>query len=182
MQEVLMDPNATGPQIFYYMVRGGKEQKNVTILEPGTVGGEFIKTYGHYHIGNLDETYYFVQGEGIALLQKLATNQDGSLNPRIVEEFKVVIVSAGQNLFIPSGYGHLILNTGTEYFVTIDDSPVDFTESDPTSLPGHADYQLVKQMRGFAYYVVEQNGKAVLKRNPNYEKIENEELSGLTIL
>ena len=30
MQEVLMDPNGVGPAIHYYMIRGGKEQKNIT--------------------------------------------------------------------------------------------------------------------------------------------------------
>ena len=168
MQEVLMDPNGKGPEVYYYMIRGGLKQKNITVCEPGTVSGEYIKTYGHYHIGNLDETYWFIYGEGITLLQKLATDEKGKMIPDVVEEFKAIPVKQGQSLFIPSNYGHLITNIGQTYFVTADDSPVDFEEHSPVSLPGHADYELVIQVQGFAYYVVEHDGKPALKKNPLY--------------
>ena len=58
MKEVFMDPTAAGAEIQYHMVRGGSDQRNITIWEPGKVGEEYIKTYGHYHVGNLDETYW----------------------------------------------------------------------------------------------------------------------------
>ncbi|NTU46974.1 hypothetical protein HGA88_05095 [Candidatus Roizmanbacteria bacterium] len=182
MQEVLMDPQGVGPAIHYYMIRGGRDQRNITVWEPGTVSGEYIKTYGHYHVGNLDETYWFIQGEGIALLQKLAVDEQGNMIADQVEEFKAIPAKPGERLFIPSSYGHLVVNVGTTYFVTADDSIVDFEERDPVSLPGHADYQLVKQMQGFAYYVVENEGKPALKKNPRYKSIQKEELSGLPVI
>ena len=61
MKEVLMKPKASGPIIHYYMIRGGKNKKNITVWETGTVDGEYIKTYGHYHVGKLDETYWILQ-------------------------------------------------------------------------------------------------------------------------
>lgn len=182
MREVLMNPDANGPSVHYYMIRGGSDQKNVTVWEPGTVGEEYIKTYGHYHVGNLDETYWFLFGVGIALLQKLATNNSGNMIADVVEEFKAVPVKQNDSLFIPSGYGHLVANTGSTYLVTADDSPVNFEEVNPTSLPGHADYELVKRMRGFAYYVVENNGKPALARNNLYKKVRKTELSGLPVI
>ncbi len=182
MQEVLMDPAGVGPAIHYYMIRGGVEQKNTTVWEPGTISGEYIKTYGHYHIGDLSETYWFVYGEGVALLQKIAVDEKGEMIADIVEEFKAISVKAGQELFIPSGFGHLVVNTGKTYFVTIDDSPVDFEERNPTSLPGHANYELVKKMQGFAYYVIEHNGAPALKKNPRYKNILKEELNGLPVI
>jgi glucose-6-phosphate isomerase len=182
MQEVLMDPSGNGPAIHYYMIRGGVDQKNITVWETGTVSGEYIKTYGHYHVGNLDETYWFIYGQGIALLQKLATNNDGEMIADEVVEFKAVPVKQGEELFIPSGYGHLVVNTGKTYFVTADDSPVNFEEKDPSSLPGHANYEMVKQMQGFAYYVIEHNGQPALKRNPRYKNILKEDLSGLLVV
>src|SRR3990167_7146010 len=145
------------------MMRGGVDQKNITVWEPGTISGEYIKTYGHYHVGKLDETYWILYGEGVALLQKLALDSTGKMIPEIVEEFKAVPVKAGDSIYMPSGHGHLVANTGTTYFVTADSSPVDFEEKDPASLPGHADYQPVKVMQGFAYYVVEHNGLPALK-------------------
>lgn len=182
MQEVLMDPSGIGPAIHYYMIRGGKDQKNITVWEPGTVSGEYIKTYGHYHVGALDETYWIIFGTGIALLQKLAVDGKGQMIPDVVEEFKAISVKQGDQVYMPTGYGHLVVNTGATYFVTADDSPVDFEERDPVSLPGHADYQLVKQMKGFAYYVVEHQGKQALVKNKLYKEIKKQDLGGLEII
>ena len=182
MKDVLMDPNGDGPAIHYYMIRGGKDQKNITVWEPGTVSGEYIKTYGHYHVGQLDETYNILFGEGIALLQKLSVNENGEMIADSVEEFKAIITKPGDKIYMAPGYGHLLANTGKTYFATADDSPVDFEEKDPSSFPGHADYELVKKMRGFAYYVVEHNGKPALKKNLNYKTILKEDLDGLPII
>src|SRR3989338_6210571 len=149
MQEVLMDPNAPGPAVHYYMIRGGKNKRNITVWESGTVGGEYIKTYGHYHIGNLDETYEILQGEGVALLQKLV-EENGVPQIDRVQEFKAVKVKAGDSIYMPPGYGHLLVNTGKTWLVMSDDSPVEGAK-DSASMPGHADYEPVKKMRGFAY-------------------------------
>jgi len=185
MQEVLMDPTATGPSIHYYMIRGNMKNNrgnNITIWEPGIVGREYIKTYGHYHIGNLDETYKFISGEGIALLQKLAVDQNGNMIKDTVEEFKAIPVKVGDELFIPTSSGHLVVNTGLDFLVTSDDSPVNFEEANPASLPGHADYEMVKQMRGFAYYVVENNGTPALVKNKLYKEIRKSELASLPVI
>ena len=72
MKDVLMDPGVSGPEVHYYMIRGGKIKKNITVWEVGKIGDEYIKTYGHYHVGDLDETYWVVAGEGVVLLQKNA--------------------------------------------------------------------------------------------------------------
>jgi len=169
MKDVLMHSETEGPEIHYYMIRGGKDKKNITVWETGTVGGEYIKTYGHYHVGKLDETYWVIEGEGVVLLQ--TRKVDGSGNPidDEIESFYAIKVRAGDHVFIPSGTGHLVANTGKVWLVTSDDSPVNFEEVDPVSLPGHADYEAVKKMRGFAYYVVEENGQPTLIKNPTYK-------------
>lgn len=171
MKEVLLHPEAEGPEVHYYMIRGGVDKTNITVWETGTIGGEYIKTYGHYHIGELDETYTVLQGEGIVLLQK--RGQDASGNPvdDEIEKFIAITVKKGDSVFIPSDIGHLVVNTGKTWLVTSDDSPVNFEEVDPVSLPGHADYQAVQKMKGFAYYVIEENGKPALVKNPNYKVI-----------
>ena len=180
MKEVLMDPNGVGPSIHYYMIRGNT--RNITVWEPGTISGEYIKAYGHYHVGKLDETYWIIFGQGIALLQKLAVDASGKMIPDVVEEFKAIVVKQGDEIYMPEGYGHLVVNTGDVYFATADDSPVNFEEKDPVSLPGHADYELVKQMQGFAYYVVEHEGKPALIKNKKYKEIKKEDLGGLVII
>lgn len=184
MQEVLMDPAGVGPAIHYYMIRGGVDQKNITIWEPGTISSEYIKTYGHYHVGKLDETYWILYGTGVALLQKLAVDPGGKMIPDLVEEFKAIKVGAGDEIYMPPGYGHLVANTGKTYFVTADDSPVNFGEKkNEAGMPGHADYSLVQKMRGFAYYVVEgKDGQPALVKNKLYKQIEKQDLGGLKII
>jgi glucose-6-phosphate isomerase len=181
MTDVMMDADGNGPAIHYYMIRGGVKQKNITVWEPGTISGEYIKTYGHYHIGKLDETYWILFGEGIALLQKLLTDKNGIMIADKVAEFKAIKVKSGDKVYMPPGFGHLIANTGKTYLVTADDSPVNFNENNPVSLPGHADYEMVKIMHGFAYYVIEKKGRPVLKKNPYYTKIEKTDFGGFEI-
>ena len=180
MQEVLMNPEAPGPAIHYYMIRGGSNKRNITVWEAGTVGNEYIKTYGHYHLGNLDETYRIVQGEGIALLQK-RVEEDGEALADKVEEFKAIRVKAGDSIYMPPGYGHLVVNTGAEWLVTVDDSPVEGT-ADSASMPGHADYEPVKRMRGFAYYVVEKDGAPALVLNPLYKEVRKADFGGISFM
>lgn len=171
MKEVLMDPTASGPAIHYHMVRGGSDLRNMTIWEPGKVSDEYIKTYGHYHVGKLAETYWVLFGEGIVLVQKRVVDTNGNpLNDQI-DQMYAVHVKLGDSIFIPSEWGHLVANISQTFFVTADDSPVNFEEVDPVSLPGHADYEAVKAVQGFAYYVVENEGKPVLVRNPRYKKV-----------
>ncbi len=174
-----MKPDAVGPAIHYYMIRGGKGKKNVTVWESGTIGGEYIKTYGHYHIGNLDETYWIVQGEGVALLQKMV-EENGAYRADKIAEFKAIRVQAGDSVYMPPGYGHLVVNTGPQWLVTTDDSPVEGA-GDSASMPGHADYEQVKKMRGFAYYVVERNGAPALEKNPLYTEVHSTDFGGLPI-
>lgn len=171
MKEVLMYPDAKGPDVHYYMMRGGVDKTNITVWETGTVGGEYIKTYGHYHVGNLNETYTILQGEGIVLLQTRKTDANGSPIDNEVATLRAVHVTKGNSIFIPSETGHLVVNTGKTWLVTSDDSPVNFEEKDPVSLPGHADYEAVKKMRGFAYYVIEEDGKPTLVRNDLYRSV-----------
>lgn len=171
MKDVLMSPDSKAPDIHYHMIRGGSDQRNITIWEPGIVGEEYIKTYGHYHVGKLDETYWVILGEGILLVQKRATDVNGNPIDDEIDKAYAVHVKVGDALFIPSQWGHLVANISKTYFVTADDSPVNFDEENPVSFPGHADYEAVKKMQGFCYYIVEKNGKPTLVKNKRYKKI-----------
>lgn len=171
MKDVLMHPESPGPEVHYYVIRGGKDKTNITVWETGKVGGEYIKTYGHYHVGDLSETYQMAAGEGIILLQKRKEDINGNPIDDEIETFYVIPVETGNKVFIPSGTGHLIANTGKTWMVMVDDSPVNFDEVDPVSLPGHADYEAVKKMQGFAYYMIEENSKPVLIKNPKYKVV-----------
>ena len=118
MREVLMHPDvSTAPSVHYYMIRGGTDMRNITVWEPGTIGDEYIKTYGHYHIGQLDETYWVLLGEGVVLQQKLVTEGE-TMQPDRVEEFRAIPVKRNDSVYMPPGYGHLVANIGKTYLLT----------------------------------------------------------------
>lgn len=183
MKEVLIKPEITGPkgpEVHYYMIRGGKDKTNITVLETGTAGGpadakssgearEYIKTYGHYHVGDISETYTILQGEGILLLQKRKIDKDNNPLDDEIESFEARKIKTGDKIFIEPEMGHLLINTGNVWLVTSDDSPVYPDDIDPAGLPGHADYTAVKKMGGFAYFVIEKDGKPTLSKNPKYK-------------
>ena len=171
MKEVLMESDVRGPEVHYHMVRGGKDLRNITIWEPGTVGAEYVKTYGHYHVGDIEETYWIVYGEGITIAQKRMMGADSGPIDNEIEEIRIVRVKVGDAVYMPRGWAHAAVNIGTTFFVTCDDSPVNFEDVDPSSLPGHADYEPIKKMRGMAYYVVSENGQPTLIKNPKYTKV-----------
>lgn len=171
MKEVLLHPEIAGPDIHYYMIRGGKEKTNITVWEAGKVGDEYIKTYGHYHVGNISETYSIIQGTGVLLLQKRKVDNNNNPIDDEIESFTAMKVKAGDKIFIDPEVGHLIVNTGDIWLVTSDDSPVYPDDVDPVGLPGHADYKAVQKMGGFAYFVVEKDGVPTLVKNPKYKVV-----------
>jgi len=75
----------------------------------------------------------------------------------------------GLRVAIPAEAGHLLINTGKKWLITLDDSPVNFDEKKAASFPGHADYEPFKKLRGAAYYIVEKNGKPYFIKNPRYK-------------
>lgn len=169
MRDVLFDPSADGPEIYYYMIRGGSEKTNITVWETGNTGGEYIKTYGHYHVGNIGETYQIVGGEGIVLQQQRNIDDNGIPIDDEIETFIAIRVKSGDSVYMPSGFGHLAVNTGKTWFVTIDDSPLGPT--DDAQLPSHANYESVRRMHGFAYYIVDDCGNPKLVKNANYKTV-----------
>ncbi|MDE2040954.1 MAG: hypothetical protein KGI59_01005 [Patescibacteria group bacterium] len=169
MKDVLYDPAAAGPAIHYYMIRGGAKKRNITVWDSGQVGGEYIKTYGHYHLDDFKETYTILAGSGILLLQNRARDQQGAPIDDQIDRFQALVVKPGDSILIPPYDGHLLVNIGDSWLVTSDNSP--FGTDETAGAPRHADYEPVKKMRGFAYYVIEQHGRPALVRNPLYKRV-----------
>lgn len=177
MYDVLAEPNAKGPDIHYYMIRGGDQKKNITVWEPGLVGSEYIKSFGHYHILDFDETYEILAGEGIVIFQtrEIDPASGKPINEKI-SSFEARKVKAGDKVTIPRRAGHLMVNIGSSWLVTRDDSPVRPDDADPVSHPSHADYEPFRKLHGAAYYVVSVDGKPNLKKNENYVSVPEAEI------
>ena len=179
MRPVLMSADVSAPDIFYYMLRGGVTLGNVTTLEPGQAGREYIKTLGHYHPYDFSETYRVLEGEALMLLQKRKMGADNLPIDDEIEEFKVIRLSAGDSLTLPLHFGHVLVNIGSTFLITRDDSP-----SDPASvaLHPHADYEPIRKLGGAAFYCVNDNGLPALIKNPHYKHVSATDLAGLAVI
>jgi len=113
MRCVLANPDQSGSMLLYYMYRDlaltaedraylNKQNVrfDITIIPPGTVGGEYVKTKGHYHplspsgIG-YPELYQVLAGEALYLLQRSDLG-----------DIVAVTAKAGEFVLIPPGYDH----------------------------------------------------------------------------
>ena len=109
MRSVLYDQQwaKDAPNVELYYVYRAVKKKNglrydITEIPGKMLGKEFIKTKGHYHIGNYQEVYRVLEGKAFFLIQK--SRQD------IVEDVYVVKAKKGDVVIIPSYYGHITIN------------------------------------------------------------------------
>lgn len=124
-KSVLFDAKP-GDELLYFMNRDVRAQKDdefwrkanlrydVTLILPGKINHEFVKTYGHYHpIAEKDvtypEIYEVIYGEAHSLQQKTEGKN--------VLDLKVIKASAGEKIIIPPNYGHVTINPGAEPLV-----------------------------------------------------------------
>ncbi len=165
MRCVLANPGQPGSMPLYYMYRdlaltAGdraylREQNvrfDITVIPPGTVGGEYVKTKGHYHppspsgIG-YPELYQVLAGEALYLLQRSDLG-----------DIVAVAAKAGEFVLIPPGYGHVTVNAGKEELVMANLVSAGFA----------SEYTFYEQMQGGAYYLTEEGG---WMRNPRYPAV-----------
>ncbi|WP_202319822.1 glucose-6-phosphate isomerase family protein [Archaeoglobus neptunius] len=125
-----------------------------TVIPPNNIGGESIKTYGHYHPEAEDgytypEVYQVLEGEAIFLIQKPE-------NDRIVDAVAIP-AKKGDVVIIPPNYGHVTINPTEKELVTANWVCRDFKSI----------YDPYTEKRGACYYYIE--GKWV--KNENYGEV-----------
>lgn len=137
----------------YYMYRGIKGKNGLrydeTVIPARLLGEEFVKTKGHYHIGNFGEIYRVLKGEAIFLLQK---KKGGG-----IEDVYYVKAKKGDFILIPSDYGH----------ITINPSKKTLKIGNWILKKCKSDYEVVEKKKGFCYYYT----KSGWIKNKNYKKI-----------
>ena len=156
MLEVAYRPQETtlsSEELAYIVVRN--PGNNLTITPPFKLGGgEYPKTYGHYHNPPYAETYRVLSGKAGFLIQKMTGER--------VEEVILQVVLAGGKFTVPAGYGHISINLGEDYLVTLDDH-------DPTHFENN--YVSIKEKKGMAYYILDKGGKVEAVPNPSYGEV-----------
>lgn len=160
---VLLDPGAPGPDPAYTMYRdvGTDAERreaaarglryDVTVLAPGRLGREFVKTFGHDHPEKpgtgvaYPELYQVVHGHVLYLLQRRA---DGGR--RGFADVALVSARAGDAVLIAPGYGHVTVNVGPDWLVMANWVARGFS----------SDYERVREDGGAAVFVVGGEGGA----------------------
>ncbi len=168
---VLYDkPDNAENRPLYYMYRGVSYavhqelfrkaglRYDLTVILPGKIGQEFIKTIGHFHpmkpTGHetYPEYYEVLNGEALYLLQKNSRSGE-------VEEVKVIAAKKGDRIFIPPGYGHVTINPGDQPLIMSN-----LIENSFQSL-----YEPFAEKHGAAYYYIQlESGKGDFIKNPHY--------------
>jgi glucose-6-phosphate isomerase len=170
MSSVLLDPDIlqTGDRGLYYMYRDlalsikDREiiQENglrydITIIPPGMLGREYVKTGGHYHpiVPGTDitypEVYEVLSGEAQYLLQK---GDSGG-----VSDVVLIKASAGDKVLIPPDYGHVTINASNKELKMANWVSRDFSSV----------YEPFIEMHGAAYYLTKEG----LIPNPNFKDV-----------
>ncbi|MCH7902689.1 hypothetical protein IIC68_02965, partial [archaeon] len=161
MGAVLKDKKAKAPQEFYYMYRDVCLEKDrreirkndlrydITVLPPFTVGGEYNKTFGHYHPKipktrtYWPEIYEVLHGKAHYLLQS-------------DKEFLVFEARKGDKCVMLPGFAHVTVNPGSETLVMAN-----------WVYPGFkSDYLPIEKKKGVHWYETEQG----FIPNKNYSK------------
>lgn len=174
MLDVLYDKNAAGIEELYYMYRGlclvedSKDiaeaglRYDITAIRPGRLGGEFVKTAGHYHPRKPDagvtwpEVYEVLSGRAHYLLQRMRAEQ-----PDQIEVALSISALPGDKVLIPPGFGHITINAGDDFLVMSNWVAEGFSSI----------YEPIRQMKGGAFYGLEDNGGIKFVPNQNYSSI-----------
>lgn len=168
MKEVLADQSISSPKELYYMYRdvyceknNGTIQENkmrfdVTVIKPGMLGKEFMKTAGHYHPGNYPELYEVVYGEALCLQQR-ADKKD----PKKIKEVIVVKAKQGQKIICLPNFGHILINISDKALIT----------SNWVSSEFSSEYELYKVAQGAAYYALADKGGIAWQENNYYTEV-----------
>jgi glucose-6-phosphate isomerase len=153
MQEVIFDQSwlkdAKDFELYYmyrdlFLSRGDGEKLreqnlryDITIIPPGMLGREYMKTAGHYHPlvpgGSVTypELYEVLEGEAVYLLQ----SQD-------LSDVVAINASAGDKVLVPPNYGHITINGSNKKL-----KMANFVAGDFSSL-----YGPFKEKAGGAYF------------------------------
>jgi glucose-6-phosphate isomerase len=135
---------------------------DITIIPPGMLGCEYVKTIGHYHPlvpgegVTFPEIYEILEGEALYLLQKLDLSDVVAVN-----------ASAGDKVLVPPGYGHVTINRSNKIL-----KMANFVARDFSSL-----YGPIKERAGGAYYFTS-SGWIKNKRCPESAELRRAEALG----
>ena len=124
------------------------------------IGGEFVKTAGHYHETmpgqpfGYPEVYMQIYGTQYLLLQKPNPENAGS-----IIDAAIIEMTPGSIVEIPPDYAHVIINSSAESTLL-------------AGLYNHSFrplYDSIRTQRGLAYYILSEEDEIRIDQNPSYQ-------------
>lgn len=166
LRPVLKNPESVGPDSVYWVFNDVSSDKwaNMTIINNGLLDNEYIKTFGHYHGVDVNETYHIIEGLGVAVLQKKHI-ENGNLIPEMVDIVYLVKLKPGDEITYKPEYGHSLSNTGSIPLITYDDWRLGHPTADKF------DYEPIEKQKGMAYYLVKEDDEIKAIANLNYKNL-----------
>ena len=133
---------------------------DITVIPPGDLCGEFVKTKGHYHPANpsgtgYPEIYEVLEGEAHYLLQT-----------RDCADVVMITAFAGEIVVVPPGYGHVTINPSRTAVLQM---------ANLVSSAFQSEYQAYEDLRGAAFYEM---SDGALVKNPFYLTVPGLRLTG----
>lgn len=134
-------------RVWRYVHLASDLRYDLTLIPPGIIGGEFVKTAGHYH-KSYPEVYEVLMGRAYFLIQS---------------ESEVCLVEAGpqEKFIIPPSFGHNTVNAFNEPLLM----------ANWVSEKAIYDYEPYKNNHGAMYYFLKNNDLIDIVKNPNYESV-----------
>lgn len=174
MLEVFYDREAGGVEELYYMYRGvalSRDQSmieskglryDITVIRPGTLGREYIKTAGHYHPQKPEtgltypEVYEVLHGRAHYLLQRPSPE-----HPDQLEAVILITAKPGDKVLIPPQFGHITINPGEDYLIMSNWVAAEFSSI----------YEPIRLLGGGAYFELQTDEGPEFIANKNYRSL-----------
>ncbi|HEY3360791.1 MAG TPA: glucose-6-phosphate isomerase family protein [Methanosarcina sp.] len=131
---------------------------DITVIPPGMLGSEYIKTVGHYHPRvpgtntYYPEIYQVIEGSATYLLQKVKNGEED-----LVQDVVVITAEKGDLALVPPGYGHVTINASEKTLKMANWVCRDFSSV----------YEPIKRLSGASYFLL----KDGFVKNPLYRNI-----------
>ncbi|MBI5391914.1 glucose-6-phosphate isomerase [Candidatus Woesearchaeota archaeon] len=144
IRSVLLDPTVKTTNPLYFMYRNVHLPEHtslfkqhtlrydITVVPPGFLGKEFIKTKGHHHKGV--EIYEVLFGEALYLFEN-------------EKEVLAIFASTGSRVIVPYEYWHVTINVGKKTLIMANLMPAKVDSN----------YKDVEKKHGMMYYYVKGN-------------------------
>ncbi|TSA46218.1 hypothetical protein D4R52_00935 [bacterium] len=126
-------------------IREANLEYDLTVIPPGKIGNEYVKTIGHYHAYKpgapvrYPEVYEVVYGKVFWILQSASDDLER------LEKVYAISAERGEKIIVPPGYGHVSVNPTDDVLIL----------SNWQSLGNKGIYEPYEKHNGAAYYVTE---------------------------